>query len=155
MYGVTKPSACTGTADTASRTALQAATFSNFKMDPPLERSSVIVDERSQNCARPAASRNLEGGVQAGSEDQGGRLDSAEVVDGMIASLGLQRHRSMEKILNAAADVETELRFRIADRLPVVFKLHEIRTEARPDDRMQLAAFPVVIEIHSNRYLPH
>src|SRR4030095_15658630 len=31
MYGVTKPSTCTGTAETASRTALQAATFSSFK----------------------------------------------------------------------------------------------------------------------------
>src|SRR5262249_23038875 len=93
---------------------------------------SVITDERSQNCARPAASRNLEVGFKAGSEDQAGRLDSAEVVDGVIASLGLQRHRPMEKILNAAADVETELRFRIANRLPVVFKLHEIGAEARP-----------------------
>ena len=81
-------------------------------------------------------------------------LTDSRLSDDVIPGLPFERHCAAGEILDAAAKVESGLGFRVAERLPVVLELDEVRAGARADERMPSAFLPVVVDVESQRYLP-
>src|SRR6059036_2765569 len=75
---------------------------------------------RKERLAASAFSRVLEVLLQAHSEREAGWiLTGSNALNGVIARLTLDRHGSAGEVLQAAADVDPKLGFRVPERLSV------------------------------------
>src|SRR6266487_3870570 len=105
--------------------------------------------------ATPCLRSLSEVGLDAGCKCHPGGVDTTQVAYLVVISLALDRDGSIQEVFNPAAGIYTWLGFRVPQGFASSHVLREVHAEARPNERMPLAALPVVVHVQPNRYLPH